>query len=86
MDRANESAMIELLGANFKLERQAARNTYEALLTAGSGLAPDAAFSHEGFVRVLSIRAEMEGMWGGVPPAPERYLDLSAYEQARALA
>ena len=86
MDRANESAMIDLLGANFKLEGQAARNTYEALLTAGSGLAPDAAFSREGFVRVLSIRAEMEGMWGGVPPAPERYLDLTAYEQARAAA
>jgi hypothetical protein len=86
MDRANESAMIDLLGANFKLEGQAARNTYEALLTAGSGLAPDAAFSREGFVRVLSIRAEMEGMWGGVPPAPERYLDLSAYEQAQAQA
>jgi hypothetical protein len=51
-----------------------------------SGLAVDAAFSREGFERVLSIRAEMEGMWGGVPPAPERYLDLTTYEQARAAA
>ena len=38
----------------------------------------------EGFARVLAIRAEMEGMWGGTPPAIERYVDLSAYEQARA--
>jgi ABC-type nitrate/sulfonate/bicarbonate transport system substrate-binding protein len=86
MDRSNQAAMMDLLSANFKLDEQAARNTYEALLTGGSGLAPDAAFNREGFARVLSIRAEMEGMWGGVPPPSERYLDLSAYEQALALA
>ncbi len=86
MDRSNQAAMMDLLSANFKLDEQAARNTYEALLTEGSGLAPDAAFNREGFARVLSIRAEMEGMWGGVPPPSERYLDLSAYEQALALA
>jgi ABC-type nitrate/sulfonate/bicarbonate transport system substrate-binding protein len=86
MDRAHQAAMIDLLSANFKLDDQAARDTYEALLTPGSGLAPDAAFSLEGFARVLSIRAEMEGMWGGVPPAPDRYLDLGAYEQALKLA
>jgi ABC-type nitrate/sulfonate/bicarbonate transport system substrate-binding protein len=86
MDRAHQAAMIDLLSANFKLDDQAARDTYESLLTPGSGLAPDAAFSLEGFARVLSIRAEMEGMWGGVPPAPDRYLDLGAYEQALKLA
>ena len=74
--------MIDLLGANFKLEGQAARDTYEALLTPGSGLATDAAFSPDGFARVLSIRAEMEGMWGGVAPAPQRYVDLTCYHQA----
>ncbi len=82
MDRANEGLMVDLLKSKFKLEDQAARSTYQALLTPGSGLAPDAAFSREGFACVLSIRAEMEGMWGGVAPPPERYLDLSAYEQA----
>lgn len=86
MDRANEAQMIDLLQDKFKLDDQAARSTYEALLTAGSGLAPEAAFSREGFARVLAIRAEMEGMWGGTPPAIERYADLSAYEQARAQA
>jgi ABC-type nitrate/sulfonate/bicarbonate transport system substrate-binding protein len=84
MDRANEAQMIDLLGANFKLEGQAARDTYAALLTPGSGLATDAAFSSEGFARVLSIRAEMEGMWGGVAPAPQRYVDLTWYQQALA--
>jgi hypothetical protein len=31
---------------------------------------------------VLSIRAEMEGMWGGQAPAAGRYLDLSHYDSA----
>ena len=82
MDRAHKSAMLAMLTTHFKLEGAAAENTYEALLTPGSGLAPDAAFNPEGFARVLSIRAEMEGMWGGTPPAAAKYLDLSHYEQA----
>jgi len=31
---------------------------------------------------VLALRAEIEGSWGGKPPAPERYVDLSYYEKA----
>ena len=84
MDRAHRAAMLALLTANFKLEGQAAENTYEALLTEGSGLARDAAFNAEGFDRVLSIRAEMEGMWGGRPPAAQRDLDVSFYQRALA--
>lgn len=83
MDRTHRAAMLALLAENFKLDAQAAQDTYEALLTPGSGLAPDAAFNQEGFVQVLAIRAEMEGMWGGTPPAPEKYLDLSCHERAR---
>ena len=82
MDRAHNAAMLAMLTTHFKLEGAAAENTYEALLTPGSGLAPDAAFNPEGFARVLSIRAEMEGMWGGTPPAAAKYLDLSHYERA----
>ena len=82
MDRGHKALMLALLTAHFKLEGQAAEDTYEALLTPGSGLAPDAAFSQEGFERVLAIRAEMEGMWGGVPPAAQRYLDLSHHALA----
>ena len=48
----------------------------------GSGLAPDARLSMDGFRNVLAIRAEMENMWGGKPPAPDKYLDLSYYERA----
>jgi ABC-type nitrate/sulfonate/bicarbonate transport system substrate-binding protein len=83
MDRAHKRLMLALLTAHFKLEGAAAEGTYEALLTPGSGLAPEAAFNHAGFAQVLAIRAEMEGMWGGVPPDPARYIDLSYDAQAR---
>jgi hypothetical protein len=46
------------------------------------GLAPDARFDLAGFKNVLALRAEIEGDWGGKPPAPERYIDLSYYERA----
>ncbi len=82
MNPANRAEMIKLLGDRFKLAPDVAAGTYAALTTPGSGLAPDARLSVDGFRNVLAIRAEMENMWGGVPPAPDKYLDLSYYERA----
>jgi ABC-type nitrate/sulfonate/bicarbonate transport system substrate-binding protein len=82
MDPAHRTQMIDLLMRSFKLDSAAATGTYEALLTPDAGLAPDARFNSEGFQTVLAIRAEMEGMWGGIPPAAARYLDLSYAESA----
>lgn len=82
MNPAHRTQMIDLLVRSFKLDSAAATGTYEALLTPGAGLAPDARFNTEGFQTVLAIRAEMEGMWGGTPPAPAKYMDLSFYDQA----
>lgn len=82
MDRAHKPAMLDLLTQHFKLPMAAAENTYEALLTPGSGLMPDAAFSDAGFAQVLALRAEMAGTWGGHPPASPKFLDLSYYAQA----
>jgi NitT/TauT family transport system substrate-binding protein len=31
---------------------------------------------------VLAIRAEIEGQWGGKPPAQERFVDLQGYQRA----
>ena len=82
MNPAHRGDMIALLTSSFKLSGPAAEGTYEALVAPGSGLAPDARFNGEGFRAVLAIRAEMEGMWGGTPPDPDTYLDLSYYELA----
>jgi ABC-type nitrate/sulfonate/bicarbonate transport system substrate-binding protein len=46
------------------------------------GYAIDARFDIEGFRNVLKLRAEMLGTWGGKPPAPDKYLDLSYYGRA----
>ncbi len=46
------------------------------------GLAIDAQFDLAGFRNVLALRAEIEGDWGGKPPAPERFIDLSYYQKA----
>jgi NitT/TauT family transport system substrate-binding protein len=82
MNQENRMEMVALLTSRFKLSAAVAEGTYEALVKPGSGLAPDARFSQQGFAAVLAIRAEMEGMWGGTPPAPDKYLDLSFYDRA----
>ena len=82
MNPANKAEMVKLLADRFKLAPAVAEGTYAALTTPGSGLAPDARLSMDGFKNVLAIRAEMENMWGGVAPAPDKYLDLSYYERA----
>jgi ABC-type nitrate/sulfonate/bicarbonate transport system substrate-binding protein len=82
MDPAHRAEMVKLLEDRFKLPSAVALQSYEALMTPGFGLASDARFNLEGFRNVLSLRAEMEGQWGGVAPDPAKYLDLSYYDRA----
>ena len=82
LNPANRVEMMDLLTSRFNLTSSMAEGTYEAVVKPGSGLAPDAGFSDEGFASVLAIRAEMEGLWAGVPPANEKYVDLSYYQRA----
>ena len=85
MDPGRRGEMLALLASRFKLGPAAAEGSYAALLTPGAGLAPQARFDLAGFRTVLAIRAELEGMWGGVPPDPSRYLDLNHYDRALGL-
>jgi ABC-type nitrate/sulfonate/bicarbonate transport system substrate-binding protein len=82
MNPANRAEMVNLLAERFKLAPAVAEGSYQMLMTPGSGLAQDGRFSMEGFKTVLALRAEMEGMWGGQPPAPDKYLELGYYERA----
>jgi len=75
--------VLAVLQRELKLERAIAEMTYQDLLTPGHGLARDCAFDMKGFANVLALRAEIEGQWNGVPPAPDKYLDLGYYERAR---
>jgi ABC-type nitrate/sulfonate/bicarbonate transport system substrate-binding protein len=80
--RENKDASAKMLVERFKLDPKVAERTLELLTDAKFGLSPDARFNVEGFRNVLALRAEIEGDWGGSPPAAERYYDLSYYEKA----
>jgi ABC-type nitrate/sulfonate/bicarbonate transport system substrate-binding protein len=80
--RENKDAAVRLLVERFKLQREVTERTWELLADPKFGLAPDARFDLAGFKNVLALRAEIEGDWGGKPPAPERYIDVTYYERA----
>ena len=81
-DPANRDECLRLLTERLKLEPDVAARTYDALMDPAFGLAPDSRFNAEGFRNVLALRAEIEGQWGGKPPAPDKYLELGYYERA----
>lgn len=82
LDPAHRESATALLAQRMQLERPLAEATYAALAAPGSGLARDAAFDSAGFARLLAIRAELEGTWGGTPPPQERFVDLQWYRRA----
>jgi ABC-type nitrate/sulfonate/bicarbonate transport system substrate-binding protein len=79
---ANREAATRLLAERLKVAPEVAARTWELMTDPKFGLARDARFDLQGFRNVLALRAEIEGSWGGKPPAPERYVDLSYYENA----
>ncbi len=79
----NKPQVIASLVKKSSLSEAIATETYDALMDPRSGLAPDASFDMRGFRTVLQLRAEVESQWAGHAPAPEKYLDLWYYEQAR---
>jgi NitT/TauT family transport system substrate-binding protein len=79
---ANKDAAIRILSERLKVSPEIATRTWELLADPKFGLARDTQFNAEGFRNVLALRAEIEGDWGGKPPAAERYFDLSYYDGA----
>jgi ABC-type nitrate/sulfonate/bicarbonate transport system substrate-binding protein len=84
LDPANKTPAIQLLVDRLKLSPEVAAQSYAVAADPVDGIAKDARFDMEGFKNVLKLRAEIEGQWGGVAPAPEKYVDLSFYDQALA--
>jgi ABC-type nitrate/sulfonate/bicarbonate transport system substrate-binding protein len=78
----NRDVSTKMLVERFKLEPKLAEQTLALLADPKFGLAPDARFDVAGFRNVLALRAELEGDWGGKPPAAERYYDLGYYDRA----
>jgi ABC-type nitrate/sulfonate/bicarbonate transport system substrate-binding protein len=84
MAPANKQQVIELMIKESHLAPEVAAETYESSMTRPGGYEKDAAFDIDGFKNVLKLRAEVEGQWGGHPPAPEKYYDASFYNAALA--
>ena len=84
MAPANKQQVIDLMINASHLAPDVAAEAYESLMTRPGGYAKDASFDLEGFKNVLKLRAEVEGSWGGHPPAPEKYFDSSYYDAALA--
>jgi ABC-type nitrate/sulfonate/bicarbonate transport system substrate-binding protein len=77
LNPANKAEAIQLLVDRLRLAPDVAAQTYAVATDPADGIAKDAKFDMEGFKNVLKLRAEIEGQWGGNPPPPDKYLDLT---------
>lgn len=82
MAPANKQDVIDLLVKESHLAPDVAGETYDSYMTHPGGYEKDANLDLDGFKNVLKLRAEVEGQWGGHPPAPEKYYDPSYYHSA----
>jgi ABC-type nitrate/sulfonate/bicarbonate transport system substrate-binding protein len=82
LNPANKAEAIKLLADRLQLSPEIAAQSYAVATDPVDGVAKDAKFDMDGFNNVLKLRAEMEGQWGGVAPAPDKYIDLSYYAKA----
>jgi ABC-type nitrate/sulfonate/bicarbonate transport system substrate-binding protein len=81
LNPANRAALTALVAGRLKQPPDVVTASLK-IADDQKGFATDARFDLEGFRNVLKLRAEMLGTWGGKPPAPEKYLDLSYYDRA----
>jgi ABC-type nitrate/sulfonate/bicarbonate transport system substrate-binding protein len=84
LDPTNKAEATALLADKLKISPEIAARSYQTVAHPTEGFAKDARFDMEGFKNVLKLRAEIEGQWGGTPPAADKYVDLSYYGKALA--
>jgi ABC-type nitrate/sulfonate/bicarbonate transport system substrate-binding protein len=84
LDPANKTESIASVTDRLKLPPEIAAQVYAAVTDPAQGFAKDAKLDMAGLANVLKLRAELEGQWGGNPPPPDKYVDLSYYNEALA--
>jgi ABC-type nitrate/sulfonate/bicarbonate transport system substrate-binding protein len=82
MQPSNKNEAVAMLADGLKIPQEMAVRSYATAVDPANGFMADAKIDMAGFKNVLKLRAELHGDWGGTPPAPERYVDLSYYERA----
>ena len=82
LNPANKPEAVQLIVDRIKLSPEIAARAYAYVTDPKEGFYKDAQFDMAGFENVLKLRAEIEGQWGGKPPAPNKYFDLTYYNTA----
>jgi ABC-type nitrate/sulfonate/bicarbonate transport system substrate-binding protein len=82
MQPSNKDEAVALLADGLTIPQDMAERSYGIAVAPNNGFMTDAKLDMAGFKNVLKLRAELHGDWGGNPPSPERYLDLSYYQRA----
>jgi ABC-type nitrate/sulfonate/bicarbonate transport system substrate-binding protein len=82
LDPTNRQDAVRFLMDRLKLAEDVATQAYATATDPAEGFAKDGKVDLDGFRNVLKLRANNLGTWGGTPPAPEKYLDLSYYQKA----
>jgi len=84
MSPANKEKVIEILTGpgDPKIPADVAAEAYAGLMNGPGALIKDLQFDVGGFKNLLKLRAEVEGSWGGAPPAPDGFYDMSYYKKA----
>jgi len=84
LDADHKSDVVALMTDRLKLSKDFAEKSYAIVTNPVDGFAKDGKLDLQGLRNVLTLRAEIEGQWGGRPPAPGKYVDLSYYDKALA--
>ncbi|HTS39776.1 MAG TPA: ABC transporter substrate-binding protein [Xanthobacteraceae bacterium] len=78
-NRKNRAEAVAMLMEKQKLSQSLAERSYDLMIDPSFGFATDAKFNMAGFKNVLLLRHEVEG---GTLNPPERYIDLTYYQNA----
>ena len=81
LDTRNKPEAVALMVERLKQSGEVAGELYDIAADPKEGYDKDAALNMAGIQNVLKLRAQFEG---GAPAAPEKYIDLSYYQKAKA--
>jgi ABC-type nitrate/sulfonate/bicarbonate transport system substrate-binding protein len=82
MDPAHKQQVIGMMIEKQHLTPDVAAEYYGISMTRSGGFEVDGRLDPAGFENVLKLRAEVEGQWGGHPPAMDKYYNDAYYREA----
>ncbi len=81
LDPVNKAAVVAIIESSLSVSSVQAAESYRQAI---NGFATDAAFDHDGFKKVLDLRARFGSLAGKRPGAIDKYVDLTCWKSAQA--